>query len=116
MKIYIFRHGQTDFNQNNKFTGFKNPGLTKTGLEDAKIVAERLRHKKFQTAIHTSLSRSKDTLKEVLKYHQECKHVFEDDRIIERDYGELNGKTHWQIVQKSGTEKYDLWHRSWDVR
>ena len=116
MKIYIFRHGQTEFNRDSKFTGLANPKLTKTGLEDAKIVAERLKNKKIDVAFHTSLNRSKVTLKEVLKYHKECKHVFEDDRIIERDYGELNGKTHLQIVQKSGTKSYDSWHRSWDIR
>lgn len=115
-KIYIFRHGQTDFNRDSKFTGFVDAKLTKTGKEDAKIVTERLKDKKFQVAFHTSLSRSKDTLKEVLTLHPECLHVFADDRIVERNYGDLNGRTHLEVVKKFGVEKYDLWHRSWDVR
>ena len=115
-KVYIFRHGQTDFNRDSKFTGWYDAKLSKVGMEDAKIVAERLKDKKFQVAFHTSLSRSKNTLKKVLKLHPECLHVFGDDRIIERNYGDLNGHTHLEIVNKFGVEKYDLWHRSWDVK
>jgi len=114
LKIYIFRHGQTEFNRDDEFTGWTDSKLTKTGKEDAKIVATRMKDKNFKVAFCTSLSRSKDTLKEVLKFHPECKLILEDNKMIERNYGELNGKTHWQVVQKYGVEKYDLWHRSWD--
>jgi len=115
-RIYIFRHGQTKFNRDNKFTGLIDTKLTKAGLGDAQIVAERLRNQKFQVAFHTSLSRSKNTLNEVLKDHPECLHVFEDNRMIERNYGSLNGKTHLEVVKKFSPEIYDLWHRSWDKR
>ena len=98
------------------FTGKIDSKLTKSGINDAKIVAIRLRDKKFSVAFHSSLSRSKDTLKEVLKFHPECVKVIEDDRIIERDYGLLSGRTHYDVVVKEGYKKYDLWHRSYDVR
>jgi len=116
VKIFLFRHGQTEFNRDSKFTGFFDSKLSKTGTEDAKIIAERLKKEKFQIAFQTSLSRSKDTLKEVLKFHPECKEILEDDRMKERNYGDLNGKTHLQVVQKFGVQKYDLWHRSWDIK
>lgn len=116
LKIYLFRHGQTVYNRDGKFTGKIDSKLTKTGINDAKIVAQRLSDKKFTVAFHSSLSRSKDTLKEVLKFHPECKKIIEDDRIIERDYGALSGRTHFDVVTKEGYEKYDLWHRSYDVR
>ncbi|MEM4330780.1 MAG: histidine phosphatase family protein [Candidatus Pacearchaeota archaeon] len=115
-RVYIFRHGQTKFNQENKFTGSIDSKLTKTGIEDAKIVAERLKNKKFHIAFHTSLSRSIDTLKEVLIYHPECKKVICDDRMIERDYGILSGKTHYEVVREYGIKKYDSWHRGWSTR
>lgn len=115
-EIYLFRHGQTEFNRDSKFTGHVDAKITKTGLEDAKIVSERLKNKKIGLAIRTSLSRSEDTLKEVLKKHPECKEIIVDDRIIERSYGNLQKKTHWQVVQKYGPEKYDLWHRSFSER
>lgn len=113
--IYVFRHGQTEFNRDSKFTGFMDSKLAPTGMDDAKIVSERLKNEKFGIAIHTSLSRSKDTLKEVLKSHPECKIILQDDNMKERNYGDLNGKTHLEIVKKFGVEKYDLWHRSWNV-
>ena len=115
-KIYFFRHGQTIFNRDGIFTGFVDSKLTKKGIEDAKIIAERLKNKKFQVAFYTRLSRSKDTLKEVLKYHPECKKLIKDDRIIERNYGKLNTHSHWEIVKKQGPKQYDKWHRSFDIR
>ncbi|MFA5484749.1 MAG: histidine phosphatase family protein [Candidatus Pacearchaeota archaeon] len=116
LRIYLFRHGQTTYNRDSMFTGKIDSKLTKSGINDAKIVAIRLRDKKFSVAFHSSLSRSKDTLKEVLKFHPECVKVIEDDRIIERDYGLLSGRTHYDVVVKEGYKKYDLWHRSYDVR
>jgi 2,3-bisphosphoglycerate-dependent phosphoglycerate mutase len=116
LKIYIFRHGQTEFNRDNKFTGLIDSKITKTGLDDAKIIAERLKNKKFNVAFHTSLSRSKKTLDVVLKSHPECKKILCNDLIIERNYGDLGSKTHFQVVEKYGFKKYDNWHRSWNIR
>lgn len=115
-KIYIFRHGQTSFNREGLFTGWTDAKLTKKGKDDAEIVRMRMEKKKFQVAFHTSLSRSKDTLEIVMKNHKECKLILEDDRMIERNYGNLNKKSHKNIVKKFSPEKYDEWHRSWDIR
>ncbi|MBT7706454.1 histidine phosphatase family protein [archaeon] len=114
--IYLFRHGQTRFNRDGMFTGWTDSRITKKGKEDAKIAAERLKKKKFQVAIHTRLSRSKETLNIVMKGHSECTLVLEDDRMIERNYGRLNRLMHWGVVRKFGTKKYDEWHRSWDIK
>lgn len=114
--IYVFRHGQTYFNRDDEFTGWYDSKLTPAGKEDARIVAIRLKNKKFQVAYHSSLSRSKDTLKAVLKFHPECKSLIEDNRMIERNYGKLNGLTHLQLVKKVGVKQYDEWHRSFSTR
>jgi len=116
LKLYVFRHGQTYFNRDDKFTGFIESKLTKTGIEEAKIVALRLKKKTIDVAFQSSLSRSKDTLKEVLKFHPECKQIIEDNRMIERDYGRLSGLTHLECVKKYGTEQYDKWHRGFNDR
>ncbi len=79
LHIYLFRHGQTYFNRDKRFTGWKDSKLTPQGIRDAKKVAKKLRNKKFQVAYKTRLSRSKDTLKPVLKYHPECKKIITDD-------------------------------------
>jgi 2,3-bisphosphoglycerate-dependent phosphoglycerate mutase len=116
LKIYLFRHGQTTFNRDHKFTGHFDSKLTRKGKIHAKKIAKKLEKKKFQVAIHTSLSRSKDSLKPVLEKHPECVLIFQDDRIIERDYGNLSKKSHNEIIYKYGEEQYHKWHRGYSVK
>jgi len=113
--IYLFRHGQTYFNKNKIFTGWKDSKLTPQGIKDAKTIAEKLKNKKIDVAFQTHLSRSKDTLKYVLKYHPECKKIITDDRMIERSYGKLEGLKHKTIIERYGQKQFDLWHRSYSV-
>jgi len=107
-KIYLFRHGETTFNRDGRFTGQSEAKLTAKGRRHANIIARKLKDEKFQVAIRTHLSRSKDTLRPVLKFHPECKLIIEDDRMIERSYGELQGTTHEQFIDKIGEQSYDL--------
>lgn len=116
LKIYLFRHGRTHDNVEGEFSGWRDSKLIKSGIRDAKIIALRLKKRKIEAAFYTKLSRSKDTLKEVLKNHPECRILIEDNRMIERNYGKLNGHTHLQIAQKYSPEKYDLWHRNFSAR
>ena len=116
LHIYIFRHGQTTYNRDRRFTGFHNPELTKLGIKQAKILAKKLKNKKFQVAFHTKLKRSKQTLKIILKYHPECKTLKIDNRIIERNYGLLNGTTHKEFIKKYGPDKLNKVHRDFYAR
>lgn len=113
--IYLFRHGETSDNSNAIFSGWRDSNLNKIGEESAKIVALRLKDKKIDIAFQTRLKRSKDTLKEVLKYHTECKRIITDDRMIERNYGKLQGMSHYEFVKKHGFELYDKYHRSYNT-
>jgi len=115
LKIYIFRHGKTYYNKNKRFTGWKNSRLSPAGIDHAKLIAEKLKEKTFGIAFKSSLSRSSDTLNIVLKYHPECKDVIIDDRIIERSYGDLEGKFHTTIIKRYGKKQFDIWHRSYDT-
>jgi 2,3-bisphosphoglycerate-dependent phosphoglycerate mutase len=115
LHIYLFRHGETNFNRSKRFTGLVNSRLTPKGIEQANLIAEKLKDKKFQIAFRTSLSRSSNSLKIVLKYHPECKKVIIDDRLIERSYGDLERKHHKTIIKKYGKKQFDLWHRSYNV-
>jgi len=107
-KIFLFRHGKTTYNRDGRFTGQSEAKLTAEGRKHAEIIAKKLKNEKFPVAIHTRLSRSKDTLKPVLKFHPECKLIMEDDRMIERGYGELEGTTHEQFIDRIGEQSYDL--------
>ncbi len=114
LKIYLFRHAQTYFNRAHRFTGWKDSKLTPLGKEQAKKITLKLKNKKIDVAYRSHLSRSKDTLKAVLKYHPECKRVIVDDRIIERSYGKLQGKSHEQFVKQMGIKDYQMmlhWHK-----
>ena len=114
LKIYIFRHGQSEFNRDKRFTGWMDAKLTPLGVKQAEEIAEELRDKKFQIAYHTRLSRSIDTLNVVLKYHKDVK-LIHDDRMIERSYGELQERYHKDVIADVGKEQFDIWHRSYDV-
>ena len=107
-KVYLFRHGQTTFNRDGRFTGHMDSKLTVQGKRHALGIAKQLKDKKIDVAIHTRLSRSKDTLAPVLKGHPECRIILEDDRMIERSYGDLQGMTHEQFIDRIGKREYDL--------
>jgi bisphosphoglycerate-dependent phosphoglycerate mutase family 1 len=115
LHIYIFRHGETFYNRSKRFTGDMNSRLTPKGIRQVSLIAEKLRNKTFQLAFETSLSRSSDSLKIVLKHHPECKRVIVDDRMIERSYGDLQRKFHRTVIRKYGKKQFDVWHRSYDV-
>ncbi|MCX8195186.1 MAG: histidine phosphatase family protein [Candidatus Micrarchaeota archaeon] len=113
-RIYLFRHAQTYYNRNHYFTGWKDSKLTPFGRKQAKKIAAKLKGKKIDVAFCTSLSRSRDTLKEVLKFHPECKAVFTDDRLIERSYGKLEGKSHEKYKRLHSPEELHKIRRSYD--
>jgi len=104
----LFRHGKTVFNTKGIFTGQSQSNLTREGIKNAKKVAEKLKKKKFQVAIHTRLPRSKNTLKYVLKYHPECKKKLVDNRMIERSYGLFEGTTHEDFIEMIGKREVNL--------
>ena len=116
LKVYLFRHGKTYYNKNGWFTGFIDSKLTPKGKKHARIIAKKLKNKKFQVAIQTRLSRSKNTLKPVLKKKKKKKKIITDNRMIERNYGIYSGTSHKSFIKKYGKKKYDKIHRGWNVK
>lgn len=114
-QIFLFRHGQTTYNQKKIFTGWTDPPLTALGIKQAKFLAETLKDTRLDIAYQSRLLRSRHTLEIVLKYHPECLTVITDDRIIERDYGDLATKKHQDIIKKKGKEQYEQWHRGFNT-
>jgi len=106
--IYVFRHGQTYFNKEHRFTGWSESNLTPLGIKQAKEIGKKLKNKKIEVAFQTPQSRSQRTLKEVLKFHPECRKIITDRRMIERNYGKLNGISHEEFIRKMGHREYDL--------
>jgi len=86
--IYLVRHGQTNDNKNHIIQG--NKSLNRTGRKQVKKTALDLRDKVFDVCFCSPLKRTKQTLKILKKYHKNMPVIF-DDRLIERDYGNLVG-------------------------
>ncbi len=90
--IYFVRHGQTDDNANgNLLTGWSATPLNSLGIEQVKQTALELKDIKFDICYCSPLVRTKQTLNEIIKFHPNLKVVY-DDRLKERDYGEITGK------------------------
>ena len=111
-KLFVFRHAETTDNKRHIFSGWRNPKLTPKGLEQAQEIAEQLMHEKIDYAFTSHLTRAKDTLKIVLENHPNVP-VFVDDRLIERCYGLLQGKSKTKVARER-PEWFAKVHRGYD--
>lgn len=113
-KIFIIRHGETTDNRDKIFSGIRDVDLAESGIEEAKKIGEELKDEKITKAYQSNQLRSKHTLDLVLNGYHPGVQILTDDRIRERDYGDLTGKSKVE-VEKENPEQYKLWHRSYDV-
>lgn len=111
-KLFVFRHAETVDNSNYIFSGWRDPDLTPKGLSQAQEVAEQLEQEKIDWAFTSRLNRAKRTLEIVLKQHTTIP-VFVDDRLIERCYGALQGKSKAK-VEAENPEYFAKVHRAYD--
>ena len=117
-KLILIRHGQSEWNELNLFTGWKNPGLTKKGEEEAIDAGKLLREKgiMFDIAFTSALKRAQDTLTIILKeIDQTSLKIIKDQSLNERDYGELSGLNKDEARKKWGEDKVHQWRRSFDI-
>lgn len=110
--LYLFRHAESEDNENHLFSGWRDPSLSTKGKIDCEELAELLKEKEFKVAYSPDLKRNLDTLKEIFKYHKDTE-VVVDKRIRERSYGDLQGKPHLEIM-RDNLELYLKYHRSYD--
>ena len=116
--LVLVRHGQSEWNLKNLFTGWKDPDLTPRGVEEAKDAGRKLkaRGEKFDIAFTSKLKRAQDTLELLLKeLGQTGIPVRKDLALNERDYGNLAGLNKDDARTRWGAEQVMLWRRSYDV-
>lgn len=116
--LVLVRHGQSEWNLKNLFTGWKDPGLTDKGIAEAKAAGERLKRKglKFDIAYTSVLSRAQRTLDLMLaELGQTGLKTVRDQALNERDYGDLTGLNKDEARKKWGEEQVHIWRRSYDV-
>lgn len=99
VKLFVFRHAETTDNAQMLFSGWRDPGLTAKGFEEACEVADQLRDEAISYAFTSHLTRARTTLDVVLRSHPPIP-VFVDDRLIERCYGTLQGQSKIQVSQE----------------
>ena len=116
--LVLVRHGQSDWNLKNLFTGWKDPDLSPKGVEEAKAAGQRLKAKglKFDLCFTSALTRAQHTLALILNELQQTGlSETRDQALNERDYGELTGLNKDDARKKFGEEQVLVWRRSFDV-
>lgn len=116
--LVLVRHGQSDWNLKNLFTGWKDPDLTELGIQEATAGGQALADYgiKFDVAYTSALTRAQHTLKLILdKVGQQGLQTIGDQALNERDYGDLSGLNKDDARAKWGEEQVHIWRRSYDV-
>ncbi len=116
--LVLVRHGQSEWNLKNLFTGWKNPDLTPVGIEEAKKAGQDLKKLgiSFDKAFTSGLKRAQDTCDLVLaELGQSSLPIVQDIQLNERDYGDLSGLNKAEAAVKWGEEQVMIWRRSYDT-
>ena len=116
--LVLVRHGESEWNRLNLFTGWRDPDLTEKGVAEAKAAGRRLKAEglNFDVAFTSVLSRAQRTLTLILaEIGQTGLTTIKDRALNERDYGELAGLNKDDARKKWGEEQVHIWRRSYDV-
>ena len=117
-RLVLVRHGQSEWNEKNLFTGWKDPGLTAKGVEEAKSAGIQLRTEGFQFDVMftSDLLRAQKTGEIILKELGATNlPVVKNQALNERDYGDLSGLNKDEAREKWGDEQVHIWRRSFDT-
>lgn len=116
MKLILVRHGQSQWNLENRFTGWRNPDITEKGKEEAREAGKSLKDEKIDVAFTSVLKRAIHTLDLIM---EESGHtdlpITKNKALNERDYGDLSGLNKAELAEKVGAEQVHIWRRSYDV-
>jgi 2,3-bisphosphoglycerate-dependent phosphoglycerate mutase len=116
-RLILLRHGESQWNLENRFTGWVDVPLSPRGIQEAKNAGEKLRSFKFDRAFTSVLTRAIETLRLVLESIGQANIPIEKDKALnERMYGELQGLNKAETAKKYGDEQVKIWRRSYDVR
>ena len=123
--LVLLRHGQSQWNLENRFTGWKDIGLSENGILEAKDSGRLIKDKKIPIDIvySSGLKRAIDTAIIAMK-EANYDHLFNDGELIiikniavnERDYGDLTGLNKKETAEKYGKEQVHIWRRSYDTQ
>lgn len=116
-RLVLLRHGESQWNLENRFTGWVDVPLSSRGVQEAKNAGEKLRGFTFDRAFTSVLTRAIDTLRVVLEVIGQTTIPIEKDKALnERMYGELQGLNKAETAKKYGEAQVKIWRRSYDVQ
>ncbi|HEY4199433.1 MAG TPA: 2,3-bisphosphoglycerate-dependent phosphoglycerate mutase [Devosiaceae bacterium] len=116
--LILVRHGESEWNLQNLFTGWRNPDLTEKGIEEARAAGRLLKQKgfAFDLAFTSALKRAQHTLDLILEEMDILNvTIVRNQAVNERDYGDLSGLNKDDARKKWGEEQVLIWRRSFDV-
>ena len=116
--LVLVRHGESEWNARNLFTGWKNPDLTPLGVEEARSAGQELRRRDilFSIGFTSALLRARHTIDLIIEeLGQSNVPIVRDRALNERHYGDLSGLNKDEARDKWGEEQVRLWRRSYDV-
>lgn len=119
--LVLLRHGESEWNLANRFTGFKDVELSEKGVEEAKNAGKLFKNAgiEFDQVFTSTLKRANNTAKLALTEAGQDKLINSmtyDDDLRERDYGDLTGLNKDETREKYGAEQVHIWRRSYDTR
>ena len=123
-KLILLRHGQSQWNLENRFTGWKNVPLTEKGETEAKKAGELLKkHNIHVDRVFSSVLERANRTAEIAIIHAELNNLLENNKLImtcseklnERDYGDLVGLNKQETADKFGKDQVHIWRRSYDT-
>lgn len=116
-QLVLLRHGESQWNLENRFTGWIDVPLSSKGEEEARTAGEKLKNHQFDVAYTSVLKRSIDTLAIASRVAGlDGVPVIRDQALNERHYGDLQGLNKAETAKKFGDEQVHIWRRSYDVR
>jgi 2,3-bisphosphoglycerate-dependent phosphoglycerate mutase len=114
--LALVRHGESQWNLENRFTGWTDVPLTPKGREEARRAGEKLKDIHFDKAYTSVLQRAIETLDIILEViGRQNMPVAYDQALNERHYGDLQGLNKAETAEKYGKEQVHVWRRSYDV-
>ena len=116
--LVLIRHGQSEWNEKNLFTGWRDPDLTAQGVYEAKAAGQALKQRElvFDLAFTSDLQRAQKTLTLLLaEQGQSDLPTTKNQALNERDYGDLAGLNKDDAREKWGAEQVHIWRRSYDT-
>ena len=116
--LVLVRHGQSEWNAKNLFTGWKNPGLTSDGKKEAINAGSLIKERNIQFSMMftSALKRAQITGQIILDGIEQTNiEVVKDEALNERDYGDLSGLNKDDARKEWGEEQVHIWRRSFDI-